>query len=221
MTVQLKPSVMNDAQCLWDFHHMDHVVKPADCLLVLGSHDLQVAKRAIELFEQGYSDLLVFSGAKGKITEGLWDKSEAEIFANIAYQAGVPKKNILLEKNSTNTGQNIQFSMCLLAELGLTPQKVIIVHKPYLERRSYATFKLQFPDIAVSVTSQLITMEQYLHEVDDVERVINLMVGDLQRLQIYADKGFQIKQNIPETVVNAYHQLIQGGFDRYLLFTPN
>lgn len=50
-----------------------------------------------------------------------------------------------------------------------------------------------------------------------MERVINIMVGDLQRIQVYAEKGFQIHQHIPNEIWNAYERLVSIGFDRQLI----
>ncbi len=55
-------------------------------------------------------------------------------------------KSILIEKNSTNTGENVQFTRKLLAEHGLDPQKFIVVQKPYMERRAFATFLRYWPE---------------------------------------------------------------------------
>ena len=42
------------------------------------------------------------------------------------------------------------------------------------------------------------------------------MVGDLQRIRLYPDKGFQIHQEIPDDVWKAYEELVEAGFDKYL-----
>ena len=34
------------AKKLWDYHHTNHTLEKADCILALGSHDLRVAERA-------------------------------------------------------------------------------------------------------------------------------------------------------------------------------
>jgi hypothetical protein len=43
------------------------------------------------------------------------------------------------------------------------------------------------------------------------------MVGDLQRIRLYPEKGFQIYQEIPENVMKAYEQLISMGFNKHLI----
>ena len=43
------------------------------------------------------------------------------------------------------------------------------------------------------------------------------MVGDLQRIKIYPKKGFQIFQEIPDDVWQAYKQLVNLGYDKHLI----
>ena len=43
------------------------------------------------------------------------------------------------------------------------------------------------------------------------------LIGDLQRIKVYADKGFQVPQHIPENVWAAYHQLVQLGYTDHLI----
>jgi hypothetical protein len=43
------------------------------------------------------------------------------------------------------------------------------------------------------------------------------MVGDLQRIKIYPAHGFQIEQEIPEPVWQAFEVLVRAGYDKYLI----
>lgn len=205
------------AQKLWDYHHMHHALRPSDCILVLGSHDLRVADRGAELYLQGLSPLLLFSGGLGNLTQGMWKEPEANQFARIAINRGVPPEAILIENKSTNTGENILFSQRLLHEKGLNPQSFIVVQKPYMERRSYATFKKHWPDKSVLVTSPQISFADYPTDDIPLERVIHIMAGDLQRIKMYPQKGFQIAQDIPDDVWQAYERLVALGFDKHLI----
>ncbi len=209
--------VLHAAKLLWDYHHVGHNVEESDCILVLGSHDLRVASRGAELFLQGLAPYLIFSGGLGNFTKEIWQESEADQFARIAREKGVPEKNILIENLSTNTGENILYTQKLLLQKNLRPQSFIVVQKPYMERRSYATFKLHWPEKKLSVTSPLISFEDYPTEDISLRKVINIMVGDLQRIKIYPSKGFQIAQEIPEEVWNAYEMLIDKGFSQHLI----
>ena len=205
------------AKKLWDYHHVNHILTPADCILALGSHDLRVAERAADLYLEGYAPILIFSGGLGNFTKGLWTKSEADLFAEVAVKKGVPERDILIENKSTNTGENILFTQLLLKEKQLDPQRFIVVQKPYMERRSFATFKKHWPNKDLMVTSPKIPFEEYANEEIPMERVINIMVGDLQRIQLYPEKGFQIFQEIPADVWQASEELIARGFDQHLV----
>jgi uncharacterized SAM-binding protein YcdF (DUF218 family) len=210
---------MELARKLWDYHHMNHTLVKSDCILVLGSHDLRVANRGAELYLQGYAPLLVFSGGLGNLTLDMWTEPEADQLARIAIAMGVPETAILIENKSTNTGENILFTQQLFKKHGIDPQRFIVVQKPYMERRSYATFKKHWPDKDLKVTSIQLSLEDYPNEEIPLEQVINLMVGDLQRIKIYPEKGFQIYQPIPDDVWEAYEELIRMGFINHLIKT--
>ncbi len=205
------------AQKLWDYHHVNHTLQKSDCILVLGSHDVRVAERGAELFLQGWAPMLIFSGGLGRLTQDLWQHAEADKFAAIAMEMGVPQEAIYIENKSTNTGENIVFTQQLLKTHGLTAQSFIVVQKPYMERRSYATFKKHWPDKELFVTSPQLTLDQYPNEEISLEEVIHIMVGDMQRVKIYPEKGFQIFQEIPDDVWAAYEQLIALGYHAHLV----
>lgn len=205
------------ARQLWNYHQMNHTLEKADCILTLGSHDLRVADRAAELYLQGWAPLLIFSGGLGNFTQDLWTEPEADQFARIAREKGVPANAILIENKSTNTGENIMFTQQMLKKKNIDPQSFIVVQKPYMERRSFATFKKHWPDKKLMVTSPAISFEDYPNEEIPLPRVINIMVGDLQRIKEYPSKGFQVYQEIPANVWHAYQRLIELGYDQHLM----
>lgn len=204
------------ARKIWDYHQLNHQPEPCDIILALGSNDLRVAAYAAELYLQGLAPLLVFSGNVGALTRELFTRPEAEVFAEIAIQKGVPRAAILTEGESTNTGENIAFSRRLLAARGLDPASFLLVQKPYMERRAYATFMKQWPGKKVIATSPPISFSDYPTPALPRDKVINIMVGDLQRIRIYPARGFQIEQEIPADVWQACEQLIALGYDRHL-----
>jgi len=208
--------VLSLAKQLWEYHLLHHTLEKAGCILVLGSHDTRVAHRGAELYMEGWAPVLLFSGGLGNVTKGIWTETEADKFAAIALQRGVPPEAILIENQSTNTGENILFSRRLLEEKKLHPHTFIVVQKPYMERRSYATFKKHWPDKKLIVTSPQIAFADYPNDEIPMERVINIMVGDLQRIKIYPAKGFQVPQEIPPAVWQAYEQLVAMGFNKHL-----
>ena len=209
--------VLSLAQQLWDYHHVNHQLSKSDCILALGSHDLRVAYRAAELYLDGWAPLVIMSGGLGNLTQDMWTVPEADQFADIARKKGVPADAILVENKSTNTGENILFTQQLLKNKRLDPHSFIVVQKPYMERRSYATFKKHWPDKELMVTSPQISMLDYSTDDIPLERVINIMAGDLQRIRLYPAKGFQIHQEIPGEVWEAYEKLLSLGYDKHLV----
>jgi uncharacterized SAM-binding protein YcdF (DUF218 family) len=209
------------ARTIWDYHHLNHRLSRADAILVLCSHDLAVADRGAELLLQGWATLLIFAGGLGSITSRLWQEPEADQFARIAIERGVPKDRILVENRSTNTGENVLFTKRLLIEKGLDPQTFIVVQKPYMERRSYATFRKVWPEKELVVTSPQVSMDDYLNGYSNdtlsADDVISIMVGDLQRIRTYSEKGFQIHQDVPDEVWQAYKELVAAGYDKHLV----
>jgi len=204
------------AKKVWDYLKLDNKLEKADAILVLGSHDIRVAERGAQLFLEDWAPLIIFSGGRGRLTAE-WMKTEADSFAEIAIKIGVPKNKIIIENKSTNTGENIQFTKELLAKMKLNPKKFILVQKPYMERRAYATFKKVWPEKEAIVTSPQISYEKYPTEELPKEEIINIMVGDLQRIKIYPAKGFQIPQDIPDDVWDAYEKLVKLGFTKHLV----
>ncbi len=210
-------SIHDWARMLWDYHHVGHTLEKADCIIALGSHDTRVAERAAEVFLAGWAPLLVCSGHLGTLTRTLWTRPEAEIFADVAVARGVPRDRILVESRSTNTGENVDFSRRLLAERGLRPRRAIAVQKPYMERRTLATFAQRWPELDVRVTSPQIDFD--LYPAGDIRKddVIHIMVGDLQRLVVYGRKGWSEPQEVPPEVMEAYERLVAAGYTRRLL----
>jgi uncharacterized SAM-binding protein YcdF (DUF218 family) len=213
------------AETIWNYHLMKHQLAQADAIMVLCSHDEKVAERGAQLFLDGWAPLIIFSGGQGEITKTLWDEPEAERFARIAIALNVPQESILVEGASTNTGENVQFTRRLLAEKGLDPLKFILVQKPYMERRSFATFRKYWPEKEVIVTSPQVSFRDYLSEYSNrsltAADVIGIMVGDLQRIKLYPSRGFQIAQEIPNEVWRAFERLVRAGYDKYLISETN
>lgn len=205
------------AQIIWDYHHLNHQLEPSDIILALGSNDLRVAEYAALLYLQGWAPRLMFSGNVGALTRGRYAQSEAETFAEIAMRRGVPSTSILLEPESTNTGENVVFSRRVLAARGLDPESFIVVQKPYMERRAYATFMNFWPGKRVLVSSPPLSFAEYPTPELPKDLVINIMLGDLQRIRLYPAMGFQIPQEIPAEVWQAFEQLAALGYDQHLI----
>jgi uncharacterized SAM-binding protein YcdF (DUF218 family) len=206
-----------DAQTIWDYHQVGHEPTRCDVAIGLGSHDLGVATFAAELFHRGLFPTVVFSGATSPTTAARFPRGEAVHYREHAIELGVPPDAILVEPNATNTGQNINLARTLLADHGHTPNSVLLISKPYMERRAYATCRKVWPDVAVVCASEPLKFDDYVQSIGDEKLVIDMLVGDLQRVIEYPALGFAITQDVPDTTIAAYERLLAAGFDSRVL----
>jgi uncharacterized SAM-binding protein YcdF (DUF218 family) len=209
-----------NAKIIWDFMQMNMPMQKADAIFVLCSHDTRVAERALDLYNEGLAPWVIVSGGAGKLTKDIFNKAEAEVFKEILVNGGVPEAKIIIEPKSANTGENIRFTFELLNSIGMVFDSFILVQKPYMERRTYATFKKQWPnaETEILVTSPRMSYEEYVNEGEvSKDLIINVMVGDLQRIREYPKMGFQIEQDIPDTVWHAYEALVAAGYTKHLI----
>jgi uncharacterized SAM-binding protein YcdF (DUF218 family) len=205
------------AQTIWDFMHLRQPLQLCDVAIAMGSHDLRTATYAAQLVLDGWAPLLVCSGAVGRLTRGEWQQTEAQAFAEQALQAGLRQDRILLEERSTNTSENLQFSAQALAQADISFSSALLIHKPYMERRVWATAAKVWPRTMVVVSSPPIPMREYASESIPLAEVIAIMTGDLQRVIEYPQRGFAIAQKIPDHVLTAFDLLTQNGFVSHLL----
>ncbi|MFJ4617620.1 YdcF family protein [Streptomyces sp. NPDC088812] len=205
------------AELIWDYHRMHHELGPVDVAIGLGSHDLGVAAHTAELYRAGLFPHLVFTGGSSPTTAKVFPRGEAVHFREHALDLGVPADAILLEPNAGNTGQNITLSREVLAAAGIHPTRVLLVSKPYMERRSFATARKLWPDVEIICASEPLEFDDYVKSIGDEKLVLDMLIGDLQRIIEYPKLGFAIEQEVPEDVHAAYESLIREGFTRRLL----
>lgn len=205
-----------DVECLWRYHQMGHDLRPVEVGIGLGSHDLGVAKVATGLYHKGMYPLLVFTGANAPTTIERFPRGEAVHYREYALANGVPDDAILIETEATNTGENITNTRHLLAEHDISPGSVILMSRPYQQRRAYATAGKLWPEVDVICASHPLTLDDYVSSIGDPDKVINMLVGDTQRIDKYAELGYAIPQELPEAVTAANARLINAGYTKRL-----
>ncbi len=216
-------SIDQAARIVWDYLLMHQPLRKCDAIFILGSRDERVAEYGAKLFLEGYGDWLIISGGVAHGNDLLrtsWgDVTEAEHFAAIAMRAGVPSGKIIRETKAANTGENILFTHKLLQQKGLSPRSLLLVQKPHMERRTYATFMKQWPDqqLDIVVSSPPLAYDHYFDEQNPKEQILHIMVGDLQRIKEYPALGFQIPQDIPPDVWQAWEFLVKKGYTEHLI----
>ena len=207
-------------QIIWDYLCLAQEPRKADCIVGFGNFNTNIARRAAELYHQGLAPKILFTGGLGRNTEGLFPEPEAVRFAKVAMACGVPAEDILIEDKSANTKENIEFTRSLLEAHGIPCNHILGVHQPFMERRIKAAMGVYWPELNFSVTSPQVTIPAYLASALEQgvteNAAISVIVGDFQRMELYAQKGYQLPQYIPEEAWAAFRQLVEMGYDKQL-----
>jgi hypothetical protein len=216
----ITPEARELAKILWNYQRLNLPIEPADVIIAMGCEDARVAERAAQLYKDGFAQWVVCTGHSGKRTKEMLQakgfQTEADYFADIIQESGVPSGHILKEYKSTNSGENIAYTKELLAQKGIEPKSIIVVTAPYAERRQQATYAGQWRGQAVTVTSPQLSFKTYPTAALSEEYLINSLVGRVRRMKVYGDRGYQAKTEIPEHVWSACQRLIELGFTSQL-----
>lgn len=207
-------------QVIWDYLCLKQAPTRADCIVGFGNFNTDIARRAAELYHAGLAPKILFTGGLGRNTEGLLPEPEAVRFAKVAVGCGVPEQDIIIEDKSTNTKENILFTRSKLAELGVPTDHILGVHQPFMERRITAAMGVYWPELHFSVTSPQVTIPEYLAQAKEQgvseNASVSVIVGDFQRMDLYARLGYQLPQTIPEEAWRAFRQLVAMGYNSQL-----
>jgi uncharacterized SAM-binding protein YcdF (DUF218 family) len=216
---------MNDAiylaKILWSYNVLNQKIEKADCIIALGNSDIRTVQTAANLFKNGYGDILVTTGGFGRLTKDLFTKPEAQLFADEAIELGVPSDKIFIEDKSTNTFDNIKFTKKLLNEKGIIPKTILVVTKPYMERRAFATTLAVWKGVRVIVASADLDFNTYPNDTISSDLLVNMVVGDTQRLMIFSESGDVPRQDFPKEVVEAYNKLVEFGYTKQVIPKEN
>jgi len=174
-----------------------------DGIFVFGHINKVLPACAADLYLEGKAKKIVLTG-KGRIEIPDGFSTEAELYASIVEAKGVPLEDIILEKESTNSLENVLFGMKKCHENGFYPKSLILVSMPPLLKRALATFKKQFPELELYGSTFDLPISEYLEptRTSNIRNPIRL-VGELERFREYADKGDMITVEIPENVKSA------------------
>jgi len=208
-------------QVLWDYLGMHQEPRKADYIVGFGNFNTDIARRAAELYHQGYAPKILFTGGLGRNTTHLFTEPEAVKFARVAMDCGVPEGDIILEDKSANTKENIDFMRRIFEERGDPCPRVQGVHQPFMERRIVAALGVYWPELDFTVTSpQYRSIPEYLESAKakgvTENAAISVIVGDFQRMDLYAKLGYQLHQQIPDKCWEAFRRLVEMGYDRQL-----
>ncbi|HLU55171.1 MAG TPA: YdcF family protein [Pseudonocardia sp.] len=199
-----------DALLLWRYLRLGHELRPCDAAVGLGSHDLGVATHAARLYHRGLFPVIVFSGGRTPTTRARFPRGEAVHYREHALALGVPASAVLVDPHATNTGANIRNARALLA--ATEARSVLLICKPYAERRTHATACELWPEVEAVCSSTPLDFDAYVESIGDEGLVIAMMVGELQRILAYPSRGFMVPQPVPDEVREAAERLHAAGF---------
>jgi uncharacterized SAM-binding protein YcdF (DUF218 family) len=211
---------LRSAQVIWQYHQLCHQPIAADVIIALGTNDLRVAEFAADLFHAGFGKLLVCTGGNAHIGDLLatpWNRPEAEAYADLARRRNVPDERILVEPRAMNTAENIRFSRELLEQRPDRPRNAVLAVKPFMQRRTWATMAVEWPEMPATVASPSMSLADYFTVELPPEKVIHILLGDLQRIWVYARRGWSAPQRIPDEVRAAYTHLKAEGYTNHLI----
>lgn len=207
-------AIEKHADTLWRFHARSDDLTPMEAIVCLGSYDLRVAHRTADLALEYPQAKVLVTGSYGNWTRGVFKATEAETFGGILLERGVPEDRILLEPRATNIGENIAFARDMLGYA--SGEAVVFVTKPQTQMRVRATVPVHWAGITARLTAPRLTMADYETPTDGLAPLIEEMVGDFQRMQLYPDLGFQVPVETPPEAFEAFEALKSAGFVRHL-----
>jgi hypothetical protein len=86
-----------------------------------------------------------------------------------------------------------------------------------MERRVWATVSVVWPELQSIVISPPFALMDYPTRDIPMGDVIQIMVGDFHRIIVYAEKGYQIAQEIPENVMSAFNFLMEQKYGKQIV----
>jgi uncharacterized SAM-binding protein YcdF (DUF218 family) len=214
------PGVFEPLGVVWDYVRLVHPPVHADAILTLGSFDVQAAVHAASLWKRRLAPVIVMSGGlahRGGLLDTGWSRTEARVFAEAAMAEGVPEQAILLEEEAQNTADNFMLGCAVAERAGLMPRRLLVVAKPYMTRRGFATGRKVWPEVELAMQCEEIGMADYFAREADPERTLLALVGDLHRILVYPAMGFQIAQDVPAVVIDALRWLVDAGYGARLV----
>jgi len=109
--------------------------QPVDAIVAISGGDTEArANEAIELYKNGWSNILIFSGA----AQDKAGPSNAAVMKKVAVAAGVPETAIILEEDAETTKGNAQNTQKLFIEHDI--KTAILVTSGYHQRRASLEF---------------------------------------------------------------------------------
>lgn len=210
-------------------------IEKADALVLFGGSILYGGDLLVEGIKNNIAKHYIIVGGNGHTTDKLRKKvapylkgmnlknlSEAEIF-NMYIKEKYNISLTLLEKKSTNCGNNITNLLSLLKKEKINIKNIIIMQDATMQRRMEAGLRKYRKDLTiinfatyktkVQIKEGKLTFKDNYLGLWSMEEYINLLMGEIPRLsdneEGYGPKGknFIASVNIPNKVLEAFNNL--------------
>lgn len=199
---------------------------PADVAILFGGSILAGGDVFAELMRSGIATRHMIVGGEGHTTEALratlgWpERTEADLFDRyLRERHGLAVD--LLERDSTNCGNNVTYALDTLRESGVPYERLILVQDATMQRRMDAGFRLHAPSARIMNHAAYRTfVDDSLAYVDppagmwNLDRYVAMLLGEVPRWTGYgpSGRGFIAAIDVPDEVRRAHDHLIDSGF---------
>ena len=180
-----------DIKEITDYIFLNDKNPSGDIAFVFGTWNAwkESIEKAAELYKNGFVPKVIVSSGENPVTGA----SEGDLMALDLEKLGVPKKDILIEKKSTNTLENVLFSKKIIdKELGLQNIRIITaVVKNYHARRALMTLRkhipknIQLKSAAYASADYPFTKDNW-HNVEDGNKKV---MEEVEKIKMYLAKG--------------------------------
>lgn len=215
----MEQEVLENIKILYDYMNINDQLEKSDIIMGCGCANLQIPRRCAQLYLRGYGEYIVFSGGLGKTTKKLFHKPEAQIYKEIALECGVPEQKIIVEDQSTTTPQNFKNTISILQQKKVKHNSMIIVHSVITTRRTLATAKAFLNNTKIYMTTVNTSFEEFINRLEKSQllyETICVLVGNIQRMIIAPQMGYQVEEVVPKEVIEAYYFLKEKGYIKYI-----
>jgi uncharacterized SAM-binding protein YcdF (DUF218 family) len=115
-----------------------------DAIVAISGGDTEArAREAVELYKNGWSNIIIFSGA----AEDKTGPSNAAVMKKVALSAGVPESVILLDEDATTTKENAINTQKIFNDHDI--KSIILVTSGYHQRRASLEFNRYTEGVAI------------------------------------------------------------------------
>ncbi|MBV9080160.1 MAG: YdcF family protein, partial [Elusimicrobia bacterium] len=187
----------------------DPLTANPDVIMVFGVGNALLAERTAHIYvearRRGLNPRVVFAGGIGRATPPAWvaeGKKEAvalseafmaEIGRIAPALAAQAQAALIIEDESTNSGQNVLNTLKKFGEEGVTPTSILLVHNPLFQLRSALATWLRQSGMNIPTVSFAPYRVDFARMTDaQLFAAAEFALGEIHRLRTYPAQGFTV-----------------------------